>query len=172
MKVFLSISNGYRKDQKDFECSFCRYIENLGHTYTTVSCLCDKGESPITQIISTMHACDAVIALAFDRSHVYLEYQKELNLIQRLESRDQYYTSPWIHIECAIANTLGKPLLVLVPEYIKTEGLLDFSQDLYSIYYISHTSNSEGLKFSINSFDSMHELHQIINNFLSNHKPN
>ena len=166
MKIFLSVSNGYRKDQLDFENSLCKFLENLGHTCVTVMCLCNKGESPVSQIISTMKNCDAVISLAFDRKHVYLQYEKELNLVQRLESHDVYYTSPWVHIECAIAKTLDKPLLVLVPEYVYKEGFLDFSQDWYPIYYIGHSVNVGELKYSINSFNNMHKLHQILRDFL------
>lgn len=173
MNIFLSICNGYREDQHTFETDLCNFIEERGFTYSTVSCLCNKGESPLMQIIDEINKSKAVISLAFDRKHVYLEYNKEISLVQRLESRDVYYTSPWIHVECAIAKALNKPLLLLVPGYIQQEGVVDLSQDWYPIQYLSYLTNTDksGPRYEINKFSNMEDVQKELINFLTFEDP-
>lgn len=158
-KVFLSISNGYRKDQIQYEQCLRNMILKLTEIAPiTVSCLCDKGESPLIKIIDSIRACDMLIALAFERKHTYLEFQKEKNLFERIEKSNIYYTSPWIHIECAIAKALNKPILILLPSNVEQEGVIDLTQDEYKIICIptvlkgkDNWGHSELVKFNSHS---------------------
>lgn len=136
-KIFLSVANGYRKDQKDYESCLRKQIFKLTkQEAVTVSCLCNKGESPLNKVIESIQDCDALIALAFERKHTYLEFIKEKNLYDRIEKKNIYYTSPWIHIECAIAKAFSKPILLLIPSNIESEGVIDSTQDDYDIVHI------------------------------------
>lgn len=143
-KIFLSVSNGYRKDQIQYEQGLHGLISKLTElSPMTVSCLCNKGESPLIKIIDSIRKCDMLIALAFERKHTYLEFQKEKNLFERIEKSNIYYTSPWIHIECAIAKTLDKPILILLPSNVEQEGVIDLTQDEYKIIYIPTISKGK-----------------------------
>ena len=158
-KVFLSVSNGYRKDQIQYEqCLRNMILNSTEIAPITVSCLCNKGESPLIKIIDSIRECDMLIALAFERKHTYLEFQKEKNLFERIEKSNIYYTSPWIHTECAIAKTLNKPILILLPSNVEQEGVIDFTQDAYKVIRIPTVAKtkdnwgySELVKFNSNS---------------------
>lgn len=144
IKVFLSISNGYREDQSLYEQGLRDLI--LKRTQVnpiTVSCLCNKGESPLIKVIESIKESDLLIALAFERKHTYLEFQKEKTLFDRIEKSNIYYTSPWIHIECAIAKALNKPILILLPSNVEQEGVIDLTQDEYRIVNIPTISKSK-----------------------------
>ena len=143
-KVFLSVSNGYREDQLLYEKGLRDFV--LKRTQiepTTVSCLCNKGESPLIKVIESIRESDVLIGLAFERKHTYLEFQKEKSLFERIEKSNIYYTSPWIHIECAIAKALNKPVLLLLPSNVEQEGVIDLTQDEYMILTIPTISKSQ-----------------------------
>ena len=143
-KVFLSISNGYRKDQLLYEKDLRNFILQRTHVEpVTVSCLCNKGESPLLKVIESIRESDLLIALALERKHTYLEFQKEKSLFDRIEKNNIYYTSPWIHIECAIAKALNKPILLLLPSNVEPEGVIDLTQDDYSIITVPTISKNK-----------------------------
>ncbi len=143
-KVFLSVSNGYREDQLLYEKELRNFLlKRTKVEPVTVSCLCNKGESPLTKVIESIRESDLLIGLAFERKHTYIEFQKEKSLFERIEKSNIYYTSPWIHIECAIAKALNKPVLLLLPSNVEQEGVIDLTQDEYVILTIPTVSKSK-----------------------------
>jgi hypothetical protein len=67
-------------------------------------------DTPLKAIRHLMLASRGLIAIAFRRTYI---------------KQDQWLTSPWVHIESAMAYQIGLPILILREQGVTAEGLLE-----------------------------------------------
>lgn len=84
--------------------------------------------SPLTKIIEVMRECDGVIVVANERKFVELGKEKR-GSPQETELQRSRYTTPWNHIESAIAYSLGLPIYVISQTGVHAEGLIESKSD-------------------------------------------
>lgn len=65
--------------------------------------------TPIQHINDTMRTCNGVIIVAYERKRVQTGIEKPGGADQRT-LKNEKFTTPWNHIESAIAYSLGLPL--------------------------------------------------------------
>lgn len=112
-KIFFS----YCSSETDTETVFIRFIKNVllqqGCEVLDSADLQPK-KSILETIIEVTARVDAVICLAFCRSHIPM--QKSFNF---------FGTSPWIHIEATLAHVYKKPLLLIGDSQLIHQGVFD-----------------------------------------------
>jgi hypothetical protein len=127
LKVFLSVGRTETPQQEAFvQC--------------VTECLTDEGfevvraqwssEQPLKPISRKMRTCAGTAIVAFERIHfdAGVEFRGSAT-----EGRLENISLPtvWNQIEAAMAYTLGHPLLVVVQEGLRCEGLLEARYDWY-----------------------------------------
>jgi hypothetical protein len=86
--------------------------------------------APIRHINDTMRTCDGVIIVAYERMRVEKGIDKPGGTEQRAFENEKF-TTPWNHIESAIAYSLGLPLYIIAQRGLTEEGLIEAKVDWY-----------------------------------------
>jgi hypothetical protein len=130
INVFLSVGRASTPEQEQFITALEKYLSSNGLTSQTVGRTYFKNQQPLQSVAECMADCAGTIILAFERLYIQ----------GGTERRGSKHQSPvgnvtlptvWNQIEAAMAYTLGHPLLVLVENGIKSEGLLEHGYDWY-----------------------------------------
>jgi hypothetical protein len=130
-KVFVSMGTPYTAD-------YLRFREEL-ESFLRDQCRVDpriigKNEyptgSPLAKIHEVMRRCDGVIIVAYERKHVARGAEKRGSDAE-VKFADRTYTTPWNHIESAIAFSLSLPIHILCQEGLAEEGLIETKVDWY-----------------------------------------
>jgi hypothetical protein len=95
--------------------------------------------SPLTHIKSVMGDCAGVIVVAYERKFLETGTEKRgsaapLKLVKNI------YTTPWNHIESAMAYSLGLPLYIFCQRGLAEEGLIESKID----WYVQHVDMTPG----------------------------
>jgi hypothetical protein len=125
--VFLSYPKPFLQRQKEFVDAVSAYLEKRGLTGRTLG-VTDYGiNAPLTAIRGLMVECNGIITIAFTRIKIINALSKpESDLRQECTSIDQQWlTSPWCHIEPAMAFQLGLPILILREKGVIADGVLE-----------------------------------------------
>jgi hypothetical protein len=84
-------------------------------------------EAPLEAIRALMAECSGLLCVAFRRTLIK-DGERFVRAGRRFESRDvkhQWLTSPWAHIEPAMAYQIGLPILVLRESGVIDDGVLE-----------------------------------------------
>ena len=77
-----------------------------------------------------MHQCSGTVIIAFERT--YIDKGKERrDSIKEKDLSNEICPTVWNHIEAALAYSFNHPLLVIVEEGLRKEGLLETGYDWY-----------------------------------------
>ena len=128
--IFISSITPHTFEQGEFINSFCDKLREIG--VKPIRCVLtdfDK-KDPMGKVRDTIEACNAVIIIGLERSHVYYYRDKEGSMYES-ESVHRKYTSGWLQIESGIAIALKKPLFVLCQKDIHSDGIFDRSWNSY-----------------------------------------
>lgn len=106
--------------------------------------------SPLLKIKEVMSQCDGVLVVAYERKFVESGAEKRSG-DSKVLINEHTYTTPWNHIESAMAFSLGIPLYVICEKGLKEEGLIESKLD----WYVQYLDFSRG---SLRSNDVVHSL--------------
>lgn len=143
-KIFLSIGRTENKQHQQLVETIEQHLrlndllpQTVGRTYFS-------SKQPLVAVMELMHECAGSIILAYERTHLIEAIEKRGS---SEEARLQGLNLPtvWNQIEAAMAYTLGHPLLVLVEDGLKYEGLLEMGYD----WYVIHLDLEENLLASV-----------------------
>jgi len=130
LKVFLSVGRTCNDQQEKFVQTIEKYLQMNGLIPQTVGRTYFSSQQPLVAIAELMQQCAGTIVLAFERMHVIEAIEKRGN---PKGARWQSVNLPtvWNQIEASMGYMLGHPLLVIVEENMKNEGLLEMGYDWY-----------------------------------------
>ena len=121
--IFMSVSTPYLDEQKEFLKSFEKYMDKLGLQPRTVG-RTDYGiQEPLISCRMVMMECFGLVTLAFRRFYVKEGYENYDGTTGE-SIAGSYITSPWCHIEAAMAFQMGLPILIFREEGVLEKGLL------------------------------------------------
>ncbi|MEY2884149.1 MAG: hypothetical protein RL490_1873 [Pseudomonadota bacterium] len=130
-RVFISMGTPYTETQSRFRDAL--------ETFLREKCKIDpriigKNEypdgNPLTKIRTVMSQCHGVIVLAYERKYLESGFEKRSGKMP-LTISNRSYTTPWNHIESAMAFTMGLPLYILCQTDLTEEGLIESKLDWY-----------------------------------------
>ena len=137
-RIFISMGTPYTED-------FERFRDAL-ETFLRDQCDADpriigKNEypdgNPLSKIKSVMSSCHGVIVVAYERKFVQSGLEKRSSN-HTTELSDKSYTTPWNHIESAMAFSLDLPLYILCQKGLSEEGLIETKLDWFVQYIDIH----------------------------------
>jgi len=129
-KVFLSVGRTSNDRQETLVQTIEKFLQANELVPQTVGRTYFSSKQPLVAIAELMHECAGSIILAYERIHLIKAVEKRGS---PHETRIEMLNLPtvWNQIEATMAYTLGHPLLVIVEEGMKYEGLLERGYDWY-----------------------------------------
>ena len=133
-RVFISMGTPYTEDY----LAFRNELETLLRDSCGVNPrIIGKNEypsgSPLTHIREVMGKCHGVVVVAYERTYIENGTEKRHGTAPK-EINKRTYTTPWNHIESAIAFNLGLPIYILCERGLTEEGLIESKVDWYVQY--------------------------------------
>jgi hypothetical protein len=85
-------------------------------------------DAPLKAIRRLMLESNGMITVAFRRTYIErgtANYQTDIPTLRAHQFTDSWLTSPWAHIEPAMAYQIGLPILLLREDGVIADGLLE-----------------------------------------------
>lgn len=126
--IFLSYPKPCFQTQEDFVHRVKHYLEHRGISPGTLGVTEYDVDAPLKGIRRLMIESNGLITLAFRRTFIK---EGTVNLGSDVEDRkpqpiaDSWLTTPWAHIEPAMAYQLGLPILIFREKGVLADGLLE-----------------------------------------------
>jgi hypothetical protein len=129
--VFVSVGiNSKRPEYEKFISEVEQFLRDNGLNPRTVGRSDFSSGQPLKLIEQVMNECSGTIVIAFERIHIEKGLDKRGSSAENLLSNVNIPTV-WNQIEPSMAYVLGHPLLVIVQNGLRSEGLLETGYDWY-----------------------------------------
>lgn len=132
-KIFLSIGRTENKQHQQLVETVESYLKMNDLLPQTVGRTYFSSKQPLVAIKELMHECAGSIIMAYERTHLVEAIEKR-GSSQEAHLQGLNLPTVWNQIEAAMAYTLGHPLMVMVEDGLKYEGLLEKGYDWYVMH--------------------------------------
>lgn len=149
IKVFFSVGSPHTDKQQIYIDELVNYFQKNGIKLETLKEWNDN--DPILPIINELKESNGCFVLALERYFVN-EGSEKRGSKQESKIEDNSFTSPWLHIEAAIARSLDLPLIIFKDKSLRNEGLIHDDKQEWGIVRIDQSNMSEILEYPIKNF--------------------
>ena len=122
--IFISVGRTSSDKQEKFVSAVEDYIRSHGLVPRAVGRNDFAADNPLKFIQNLMRRCAGTVIIAFERTQIIDGVERRGALDQKIIS-NQVIPTVWNQIEAAMAYILGHPMLVIVEDGARTEGLLE-----------------------------------------------
>lgn len=129
-QIFVSVGSTATDVQEKFVCAVEDRLHTEGLVPHTVGRNTFSSDAPLKAVAELMDRCTGVVVIAFERKYFPTGLERRGGPKQA-EISDERLPTPWNQIEAALAYARGLPLLVIVEEGLRSEGLLEPGYDWY-----------------------------------------
>ncbi len=147
--VFVSVGATATPEQESFVRSIEDRLRSESLIPKTVGRNTFSADAPLKAITELMEKCSGIVVIALERSYFPSGLERRGGPRQ-VNLADTRLPTPWNHIEAAMAYTKHLPLLVIVEDGLKAEGLLEPGYDWYV-----QTVPLEAMALSSNEFNGV-----------------
>ncbi|NIK31399.1 hypothetical protein FHY15_000495 [Xanthomonas arboricola] len=130
MDIFLSVGNTANKAQEDFVCAVESRLRSEGLNPRTVGRNHFSLEAPLKTVTELVDQCAGTVVIALERLY-FPEGIERRNGPKQSSLTNISLPTPWNQIEAALSYSRGLPLLVIVANEVRSEGLLEPGYDWY-----------------------------------------
>ena len=128
--VFISVGRSSKPEHDRFISEIEQFLRNNGVNPRIIGRTDFASIQPLKFIEQVMNECSGTIVIAFERIHIDRGIEQRGSNVEKQLSNITIPTV-WNQIEPAMAYVLGHPLLVIVENGIRSEGLLETGYDWY-----------------------------------------
>ncbi len=128
ISVFMSYPKPCFGKQQKFVDQVCEYLVNRGLAPRTIGVTDYDTDAPLTAIRRLMLESNGLLTLAFRRTYVekgMARLRTDVEGLRETPIDGCWLTTPWAHIEPAMAYQLGLPVLILREKGVIDEGILE-----------------------------------------------
>ncbi len=128
ISVFLSYPKPCFGRQKDFIARIRAYLEQRGFEGRTLGVTDYDMSAPLTAIRRLMLESNGLLTAAFRRTFVEkgtARLRTDIDGLTETSLDGTWLTTPWSHIEAAMAHQLGLPILILRERGVLDDGVLE-----------------------------------------------
>jgi hypothetical protein len=130
LNVFVSVGSTATEHQEAFVRAVEDRLRSEGLVPHTVGRNTFSSDAPLKAATELLDRCSGTVVIALERMYFAAGAEKRGGPKERALAETRLPT-PWNQIEAAMAYTRGHPLLVIVENGIKSEGLLERGYDWY-----------------------------------------
>jgi hypothetical protein len=128
--VFVSVGTGLSPTQEAFVSAVEARLRSEGFTPHTLNRNDWSTLAPLKAVIELMGRCQGAVILGLERYH-FPRGTVRRGAAEEKKLGATAFATAWNQIEAAMAYLRGRPLLVLVDEGVKTDGLLEPGNDWF-----------------------------------------
>ena len=139
-KVFISVGGTANIQQEGFVKSIEDRLRSENLIPNTVGRNKFSSDSPLKTVKDLMDECSGILVIALERTYFEKGIEKRGGDQEKSLPLTKLAT-PWNQIESAMAYAKGIPIMVIIEDGIRTEGLLEKGYDWY-VLTIKPTENS------------------------------
>lgn len=147
INVFISVGTTCSDAQEAFVTAIETRLRAEGLSPNTVGRNTFSADAPLKSVTTLMNTCSGAIIVALERVY-YPNGIERRNGPRQKELGEVQYTTVWNHIEAALAYAKGQPIMVIVEEGLKSEGLLEKGYDWYVMSVKPDASSLNTAEFS------------------------
>lgn len=128
ISIFLSYPTPHLQQQKEFIDRFKDYLDQRGFQPRTLGVTDYDREEPLVAIRRLMMETNGLLTIAFRRTYIEKGEVKSGADISGEETKDvsgKWLTSPYCHIEPAMAFQIGLPILIFREKGVIADGILE-----------------------------------------------
>jgi len=129
-KIFVSVGKTSTPEQEQFLCAIEDRLRAEGLSPHTVGRNTFSAKAPLKSVMELISECSGAVVLALERTH-FPNGTERRGSPSATELEDVRLPTPWNQIEAALAYCKERPLLVIVEEGLRDEGLLEKGNDWY-----------------------------------------
>jgi hypothetical protein len=144
VSVFLSYPKPFNKQQENFVCELSEYLNERGLEPRTLGVTDYDMDAPLKAIRRLMFESNGLITVAFRRAQI-LQGKGKPETAEEYSLDNQWLTSPYSHIEPAMAFQIGLPVLVLREQGVIADGVLE--QGVFGTYMPEFNIEGETEKY-------------------------
>ena len=130
LNVFISVGGTATEAQESFVQTIENRLRSEGLIPNTVGRNKFSSDSPLKTVKDLMNDCSGTVIVALERTYFPQGLEKRGGS-NETELNEVKYATPWNQIEAAMAYSKGQPIMVIVEDGIKMEGLLERGYDWY-----------------------------------------
>lgn len=130
LNVFISVGGTATEDQEKFVQAIDLRLRSEGLVPNTVGRNKFSSDSPLKTVKDLMNECSVTVIVALERTYFPHGLERRGGL-RETEITEAKYATPWNQIEAAMAYSKDQPIMVIVEDGIKPEGLLEKGYDWY-----------------------------------------
>jgi hypothetical protein len=129
-QIFLSVGKTSTPQQEAFVTAIEKHLQVNGLYPKTVGRSAFSSDQPLKLVADLMKECSGTVIIAFERTYIESGIERRGSTDEKMFSKRPLPTV-WNQIEAAMAYTHRHPLLVIVEQGLKSEGLLEKGYDWY-----------------------------------------
>ena len=149
IKVFFSVGSPHNDKQQVYIKKIVDYFKSHGIILETLKKWNDN--DPILPIIDELESSYGCFVLALERYFINEGVEKRGSEQENL-IKEKSFTSPWLHIEAAIARSLDLPLIIFKDKSLNNEGLIHDDKQEWGIVRISENEMEKIFEYPIKNF--------------------
>ena len=131
LNVFVSVGGTATEQQEVFVRAVEDRLRSEGLIPHTVGRNTFSADAPLKTVIQLLDNCSGTVVIALERAYFPNGTDKRGGP-KETPLADIKLATPWNQIEAAMAYSRGHPLMVIVEQGIKSEGLLERGYDWYA----------------------------------------
>lgn len=128
ISIFLSYPKPYLQRQKDFIDAVRNHLEERGFCTRTLGVTDYDTEAPLVAIRRLMMESNGLLTIAFRRAYIEkgtVKPNTDISNMKGYDISDKWLTSPYCHIEPAMAFQIGLPILIFREIGVIDDGILE-----------------------------------------------
>ena len=130
MDVFVSVATGLSAKQEEFVSAIEARLRAIGLAPCTIGRNTFSSDAPLRAVTDLMDRCAGAVVIALERYRFLEGLERPGTATEKALSGTSLPTA-WNQIEAAMAYSRGLPLLVIVDEQLRCDGLLEKGNDWY-----------------------------------------
>jgi len=130
INIFVSVGGTANDEQETFVRAVEERLRSEGFNPHTVGRNTFSADAPLKTVNTLLDKCSGTVVIALERTYFSSGVQKR-NGPQEVKLSETCLSTPWNQIEAALSYGRGLPLLVIVADTVKSEGLLEPGYDWY-----------------------------------------
>lgn len=128
ISVFLSYPTPCFSKQKKFILQISEFLKTQGFEPRTLGVTDYDMDTPLKAIRRLMIESNGLITIAFRRTFIEtgsMRHRTDIDSLQEIPVDGKWMTTPWSHIEAAMAYQLGIPILIFREKGVIDDGILE-----------------------------------------------
>lgn len=128
--VFVSVGTALSPSQEEFVAAVEQRLRALGLNPRTIGRNTFSADAPLRAVTDLMDECKGAVVIALERFRFPIGEERPGSVAHK-ELADVRMPTSWNQIEAAMAYSRGLPLLVIVDETVRADGLLEHGNDWF-----------------------------------------